>query len=527
MSFLSVKIAAFKLPREMLVGPKPTSMKIRTNLTTIAALVPILSGLSLAHAEVSKETLESIAIPDKVETSIGKLEFFDGVPSDATIDTLYDNLDRMRAVEVYLNNQGAASLNAMRKGNAGMGADASNKVTISEELLKSESLYLTGNTSTLYALTYLDLQKEGPLVVELPPGMLGFIDDAWFRFVENMGAIGPDKGKGGNYLFLPPGYDGAVPDGYFVVKLNTYNNLMFLRGSIAKGLAPAVENIKSKLRIYPLAKADNPPATEFINLSGKSYSTLVTRDLSFYEDLNDLVQIEPIDAIGPEMRGTLAAIGIVKGKPFAPDARMQKILTDAATIAAATARAITYQPRIDGVFIYPDTDSAWTTAYANKNTSFEADGIMGLDARVLFYFNATGVTPAMAATRAGAGSDYALAYLDADKKAFDGSKTYKVTLPANVPVNDFWAFTLYDTQTRSLLQTDQTFPTVGSQSEGIVKNADGTYDIYFAPKAPTGHETNWVQTVPGKSWFTILRMYGPLEPWIAKTWRPGEIEPVK
>jgi hypothetical protein len=239
------------------------------------------------------------------------------------------------------------------------------------------------------------------------------------------------------------------------------------------------------------------------------------------------VQEEPLDAIGPEMRGTLAAIGIVKGQPFKPDARMQKLLTEAATIGAATARAITYQPRISGVEIYPDTNSAWTMAYANKNTSFTADGAMNLDARVLFYYNATGVTPAMAMTRAGSGSDYGIAYLDANKQAFDGSRTYKLHLPPNVPVNNFWAVTIYDTQTRSLLQTDQRFPTLGSQNKGLEKNADGSYDIYFAPKVPQGKEDNWLQTVPGKSWFAILRMYGPLEPWINKTWRPSEIEPVK
>ncbi|WP_201778944.1 DUF1254 domain-containing protein [Rhodopirellula islandica] len=489
--------------------------------------VMAFAGGGSAVAQVSQKTLDSIGIPDNVETSLGTLEFFDGVPTHATAQTLHDNLDRMRAVEVYLNNQGAASLNAMRKGNASIGADASNKVTITEQLLQPASLYLTGNTSTLYALTYLDLKTEGPLVVELPPGMLGFLDDAWFRFIDNLGVIGPDKGKGGKYLLLPPGYRGEEPDGYFIIKLPTYNNLMFLRGSIANGLEPAVENIKSKLRVYPLAKADNPPATEFINMSGKSYSTIVTRDLSFFEDLNALVQVEPIQAIGPELRGQLAAIGIVKGKPFQPDARMKRLLAEAATLGNATARAITYQPRIDGVFIYPDTNSAWTTAYANKNTSFEEDGAMGLDARPLFYFNATGVTPAMATSHAGAGSDYALAYLDADKNAFDGSKTYKLHLPPNVPVNNFWAVTLYDTQTRSLLQTSQTFPTVGSQSEGFQKNKDGSYDVYFGPQAPQGHESNWLETVPGKSWFTILRMYGPLKPWIDKTWRPGEIEQVK
>ena len=152
---------------------------------------------------------------------------------------------------------------------------------------------------------------------------------------------------------------------------------------------------------------------------------------------------------------------------------------------------------------------------------------MGLDARTLYYFNAGGVTPAMAVTTPGAGSDYALAVLDADQQAFDGAKTYKLTLPRDVPVKDFWAVTLYDTQTRSQLQTGQAFPTIGSQTEGMTENADGSYDVYFAPEAPEGKNGNWLQTVPGKSWFAILRMYGPMEPWIDQTWRPGEIEPVE
>ncbi len=493
----------------------------------VTAALAALPGWAMAVDEVSPATLQAISIPDKVETNFGTLQFFDGVPTKATADKLYDNLDRMRAVQVFLDNIGAVSMYSVRKGLAEAGARGANRIAIFEQLMDSQTVVVTANTSTLYAYTYTDLAKDGPTVIEVPPGMLGFLDDGWQRFVGNMGVTGPDKGKGGKYLVLPPGYAGDVPDGYFLLKPPTNRNFLFLRGSIAKGLEPAVQNIKSHLRVYPLGDAAKPAPTEFANMSFKAFNTVFPSDFSYFEYLNEVIQEEPIDAIGPEVRGEIAAIGIVKGKPFAPDARMKKLLSEAATIAAATARAITYQPRIDGVFIYPDTRSAWSTAFANHNTAFEADGAMNLDARVLYYFNAGGVTPAMATSHVGRGSDYGLAWLDANSQPFDGSKTYRLHLPPNVPVNDFWALTVYDTQTRSQLQTSQAFPTVGSQSKGIAQNADGSYDIWFGPQAPAGKEGNWLATLPGKSWFTILRMYGPLEPWINKTWRPGEIELVK
>jgi hypothetical protein len=505
---------------------KAITVKKRVMLA-IVALVSALSIGQYAAAEVSKQELKSISTPDKVRTSIGELKFFDGAPTDDTVEKVYDNLDRMRGVQVFLNTQGGASIYALRAGNATIGQTKSNQVSIFAKLLDSKSLYLTGNTSTLYAQAYLDTEIDGPTVIEIPPGMLGAIDDSWFRYVADLGVIGPDKGKGGKYLVLPPGYKGDVPSGYFVVRPRTFWTWAMVRGSTAQGLVDEVKAMEGAIRIYPLAKAKNPPKTEFIDISGISYNTVAPSDFSYFENLNKLIQKEPIDAVDPEMRGLVASIGIVKGKPFKPDARMKKLLTEAVAIGDATARALLFQPREKSYYFYPDSDSSWVMAFAGKDVFFEVDGARNLDARTSFYYSYTVVTPAMAATVLGKGSDYAVAFLDSKKQPLDGGKNYKLHLPPNVPVDNFWAVTLYDTQTRSQLQTSNPYPSLGSQTKGLKKNADGSYDLYFGPKAPNGKESNWLETVPGKGWSTILRMYGPLKPWVDKTWRPSEIELVK
>lgn len=502
----------------------------------IALAIAALAATSLAaiaaeppKMKMTTEIPASITAPDKVKTSIGTLKYFDGVPTDETVKTAYDYLDRSRAVNVFMNSIPMLSTYMLREGQASMGLDASHKIGIWDNLMDSKSLLLTGNTSTMYAVGFLALDKDGPTVIDLPPGMLGVLDDMAFRYMTDLGVAGPDKGKGGKYLILPPGYKGDVPDGYFVVKSKTNGVWVFSRGyldkklPLDKAIVAASKNIRDNLKVYPLKTKDNPPATEFINLSGKVMNTVLPNDYSFFEKLHDLIQGEPNEFLGPEAKGMMAAIGIEKGKPFKPDARMRKILTDAAAIGNAAARSVSYFPRETGNFIYGE-DSAWMMAYANKNTAFEKGGAYNLDARVLFHFGYIVVSPAMAVTVAGKGSDYGLIALDSKKQPLDGAKTYKLHLPPNVPVKDFWALTMYDTQTRSQLQTDQQFPTLGSQTEGIKTNADGSYDIYFAPVAPKGKEGNWLQTVPGKSWWLALRMYGPEEAWIKQTWRPGEIE---
>lgn len=483
-----------------------------------------------AFAEVSQEVLDSISTPDKVETSIGTLEFLDGAPYPETAKKVYDYLDTMRGVDAFLKGMQGASLHGIITGLHSIGAEEAHQVVIFEQLGDSKPLYLTLNTSTLYVMPTLDLERDGPTVVELPPGMLGALNDTWFRYVEDFGPAGPDKGKGGKYLVLPPGYDGEVPAGYFVARPRTYDNWILLRTSVADGLDVAVKRVKDNLKIYPLAKKDNPPEMEFINGSGKSFNTIHANDFTFYVHLNDIIQKEPLDMLNPETRGLFASIGIEKGKPFAPDERMQKLLVDAVAIANASARSIVWYPRtestMNGIRLYPDTDSAWIMAFLNKNVFFNGkDGMtMNSDARVMFHYPYTVVTPAMAVSKPGAGSDYGIAFVDSKKMPFDGSKTYKLHLPPNPPAKDFWAVTVYDPQTRSQLQTSQPFPTMDSLTKGLRANKDGSYDLYFAPNPPKGFEKNWLETIPGKGWFVALRMYGPEQPWIDQVWRPSEVE---
>ena len=500
---------------------------------SIILLSAVMLLNTTAMAKTYKNTTEipaGITTPDKVQTSIGELNFFDGVPTKETAQKAQDFLDRSRGVDAFLKGMPGASLQELRRGPAALGVDANGKVAIFDKLMDSHALFLTANTSTLYIFPYINTKEAGgALVVEVPPGMLGAFNDAWFRYVADVGMAGADKGKGGKYLVLSPDYKGEIPEGYHVVKSRTYSLWLFMRGNVSKGIDVAVKNVKDHLKIYPLSQKDNPKPCEYVSMSGKYFNTIHPNDFEFYEHLDHLIQEESEQMIDPETRGLFASIGIVKGKKFAPDARMKEILTDAVAIANAAARANNYYPRreMKMVYFYDDKPTEWVMAYPAKNVFFKYDGAFNTDARVFFHYTYTAVTPAMATPHEGKGSDYCIAFKDSEHKVFDGSKTYKIHIPPNVPVNDFWALTIYDSQTRSMLQTDQPFPTVGSQDEGFSQNKDGSYDVYFGPEAPKGFENNWLQTIPGKSWFVILRMYGPLKPFIEKTWRPGEIEVVK
>lgn len=487
----------------------------------------IIGGLTLPGwagpptMKMSTDIASGIAIPDTVETRLGTLNFFDGFPDKPTVEKIYDNLDFQRAVQAYLLGLAPVSMVGLREGLTQWGP-ANNTIPTFENLMDSRSLFLTANANTPYTWLWINLH-DGPLVAEIPPGVLGMINDFWFYYVTDLGITGPDQGKGGKYLVLPPGYKGDVPGGYQIIHMPTFEGFLGWRNFAVNGdFKPAIENIKKFARVYPLSQAANPPANKFVNVSGKAFSTVAPADYKFWEYLNEVVQNEPIESVDPITLGFYASIGIEKGKPFTPDARMKKILTEAAAVGDATARALTFRMRKPWNYYYEN--SAWCIPFTGGYKFQFQPGVRDLDAFASFYFYATGVTPAMEAKMIGQGSQYAAAFVDANGKPLDGGNTYKLHLPPNIPTKNFWSVIVYDNQTRSMLQTDQQYPMVTSQNEKLLVNPDGSVDVYFGPKAPKGKENNWVQTTPGKGWNTLLRLYGPLEPWFDKTWRPSEIE---
>ena len=537
------------------------------NTALAGLLLPaLLVSAEPALADVSAEVIGSLSAPDNIETRIGTLEFDRGVPTEATARAAFDAVAFANALSVYNNSFRGASALALKKGFESVGAE-SGDIIIFSELMDSESLFLTANADTVYVLGWIDLSK-GPVVIDQPSGGLGAINDMWFQWVIDIGRPGPDRGLGGKYLIVGPGYDGPLPQGgYFVAHARTSTVLYAGRAFIANGddPQPAVDNIKKNLKIYnyqpgsfgtPIAEAlegkvrlagePKVPEMKFIEGSHLSFNTIPPSDFSFFEMINENVQNEPATSYDVELAGQLAAIGIVHGKAFAPDDRMKAILTDAAAAGQAYGRSLQWRfTDAKPEWAYYE-GSNWMNMLFEGGALFETPppefvngsfkpypptGARTLDSRTAFYYAYTLDSPAMIMRIPGVGSQYLIAFLDAKGDAFDGAKSYKVTLPKGIPAEAFWSFTLYDNQTRSMLQTPQKYPRAGSQSypsPAAEAEADGSTTIWFSPELPDGvARGNWIQTDPEKGWFTLLRLYSPLPAFFSKEWQPSEVELVK
>ena len=466
----------------------------------------------------------SVMTPDSAQSKyIGELNFVDGFPTDKTISKANDFMDTARAFELFESGMATASMYAMLKGHRDIGVVPNQTVAITEQLMDAKSLWLTPNTTTPYAHVEINV-KSGPVVIEIGSPVISILDDAFFKYVGDIGLGNPkDAGKGGKYLVIGKEYKGEIPKGYIVLKTNTYRHWMIARPYQIPGeeLSVTIAKFKKTLKIYPLADAKKPQSLKFINVSGKQYNTLHATDATIYNELNEVIQYEATNTGDPEMLGLARAIGIEKGKAFKPDARMQKILDEAAKLANAAFRGVMYKPRNPDVYFYPDRK--WYSPLAAGSHEFlDANGARALDDRIGFHFYATGITPFMVTPAIGKGSVYEIGSMDKNGDMLDGSKTYAVTLPGPIPARSFWSFMVYDNHTRSILETDQKTGGVDSKLAGMKVAEDGSVTIYFGPKAPKGQEKNWVQTMPSKGFNVLLRLYGPEKEWFDKTWKPSD-----
>lgn len=503
-----------------------------------------IGALDVATENFNNDIPEDLLTSDSLELPGSSLSFVDGFPTMDSLNDAYDLEDMNRATSLFISMVPVASLEAIRKGIADFiePGPVENRWVIFDDLMDSNSLFLTGNTDTVYAFGILDLEESGPVVVEIPPNCgPSTINDATFSFVIDMGSPGPDRGQGGKYLVLGPDYSGPLSDkengelvehegeSYFVAHTPTYVNWLPCRGMLVDGdTKPASELFRNGIKSYALKDKDNPPAMIWKNMSGAEVNTIHSNHESFFEEIHRTIDKEPPEAFDPEILGMASLLGIRKGEPFEPSDRQREVLERGVMVGNAYARAVTFAPRAPEAYLYGEENSMWyNMLYGNDYRYLVNDGAGGVDAdaRLMFYYMATVNTPAMILKMPGVGSQYAVVARDSSGSWLEGDRNYSMHIPPNVPAKNFWSLVVYDVQTRSMLQTpEQAFPSVNSMRPDLVTEADGSVNLTFGPDRPAENVGNWIQTRPGKTWFAIIRLYGPLEPWFEKTWRPGEVE---
>jgi hypothetical protein len=451
-----------------------------------------------------------------------RLPFKESYPTPEASAQLYDELQFQRACQVYLWALPAMNMVAMRDGQAAAFGAGNNVLAIWKDRPNAKTIILTANPDVIYGLGFVDL-KDGPVVYEAAPQMQGLLDDFWHRPLTDIGA-GPDQGKGGKYLLLPPGYTGEIPDGYYVMKSPTYGVFVFLRAFLVDGKTDAGVKLMEQTRIYPLAQKNNPPAMNFPNASAKLADYDFKRDLRYFEALAEFINHEPVAPEDMAMRGRAASLGIVKGQPFQPDARMKALLNKAGDVGFKMAATLAWDSRYPGTLIYPDRK--WEAVFPGGSPVFHKDSYLDFDAMIAFFQRGYSTSAAMIIAMPGKGSQYLITPRDADGDYLSGGQTYRLHIPANAPAANYWSVVLYDIDTRSLLDNGQPFPSIASNSN-LKPNADGSADIYFGPTAPKAANANWIKTVPGKGYMPGIRLYSPTQAFFDKAWRPDDIVKVK
>jgi len=489
-------------------------MKTKHSITVLGAAVVALALASTAFAQRTQ--------PEAKNT-----------PSSFSPSELAERTLHRRAVEAVIWSMPAVNYDLMRQAmvrdaKAGQG---SNKIVYWSRLFDWKNQTLTPNPDAIYFMPFFDTKDAGPMVLEVPPSgeegvIVGSIMDCWQSALEDVGPAGVDKGKGGKCLILPPGYKGPVPDGYFVMPSDTYAGYALVRSNPKSGseadVAKAVAYAK-RIKLYPLSQAANPPPTTFVDAIDVVFDSTIPYDLRYFESLNRIVQSQPWLTRDKAMIDSLKSIGIEKGKSFNPDAKTQEILQQA----IAEAHAWLVDKYENSYFPPPFYEGGQWHVPASAEvvegmpTFFSEPGVYPVDSRGTAY-----TLGFFSSKHLGAGQFYLMTFKDKAGQGLAGGNAYRLTVPANAPVNQYWSATAYDRATHALIR-NLPWSSRSSQTPGIQKNADGSVDVYFGPKAPAGKESNWIPTSAEGQFEVLFRLYGPEKPLFDKIWKLPDVEKVK
>jgi hypothetical protein len=449
--------------------------------------------------------------------------------SSFTSAELADRTLQRRAVEAIIWGTPAVNFDMMyqamvRNAKAGEG---SNKIVYWSRLFDWKNQTLTPNPDSIYFMPFFNTKDVGPVVLEIPAvdggSITGSIDDCWQTAIEDVGPAGMDKGKGGKYLILPSGYKDKVPAGYITLQSYTYEGYALLRSIVKSGrdadIAKAVEYGK-RIKLYPLSQAAHPSATQFVDAIDVVYDANIPWDLRYFESLNRIVQIEPWQTRDKAMIDTLKSLGIEKSKPFNPDSKTQDTLKAAireahAWLADKYENSYLPPPYYDGGHWYVPASA---DVFEGLSTNFANPDKYPVDDRGVGY-----TVGFFSPKHLGAGQFYLMTFKDKGGNKFDGGSMYHLNIPANAPVNQYWSATVYDRETHALVRNMQ-WASRSSQTAGLQKNADGSVEVYFGPKAPAGKESNWIPTSADGKFEVLFRLYGPEKSLFDKTWKLPDIE---
>jgi hypothetical protein len=450
------------------------------------------------------------------DTPIGRLsftpDFINGYPSEESVELLFDQIDFQRACQAYLWSIPIVSFAEWQKAHEVTFKARSGDVVVYDNYLAKLGI-LTANATTPYIISFFNLEETGPMVVRMPAGAVaGFADDMWQRPLIDMGQTGPDRGEGGVYVITGPGQKAEVPRGGYLAESPTSNVFWGFR-ALDKDPAMA-KALLERLEIYPLSKSNNPPKKTIVDISGIRWSQTLPRGIEYWKSLHAIIQREPVHERDRLFMAMLKPLGIEKGKPFEPDERQARLLTEGALVGEAMAKANDFEKRLEEAHYAEGTH--WHFALV-IDPSQRAEFYDQLDGRAAWFYEAVTTSSGMVTRTPGVGQVYLGTYKDKDGDWLDGSKSYRLRIPANAPVEQFWSMTVYDVGARCLIDNPSQQADRSSRMD-LKVNDDGSIDLYVGPKAPAGNEENWVETVPGRGWFSYFRLYGPKQEHFDGSW---------